>query len=310
MRTAVAQRPRQPRRPVETAPGSTTPLPTACARAAAAIVVLLAVAAGAGLFLDPYRGETEFARNGYRGADLVSFGIVVPLLAWATLAARRRSVRALLLWLGAMSYVTYQYGYAFAYGWNRLFLVYLVLLSLSGFTVARALIGLDPTAVAERFDRRTPTGGIARYLWFLGISLGLMELGLLVPTLFTGDVPQIVTDTAHPTSPVFILDLGLVVPLTLLGARWIGRRRPWGFVAAPIMLAKGVGVGLGLLAANLMAALGDGKTDGPLVGLWAAIAVGSAVALWQLLRHVDAPARRPSLASSHPRTTPGGDPDV
>ena len=288
-----------------------SPLPTSCYRDAAVVVVLLAVAAGAGLFLRPYSAETDFARNGYRGADLVTLSLVVPLLAWATLAARRGSTRGLLLWLGAMSYATYQYGYAFAYSWNRLFLVYLVLLSLSGFTVARALVALDPQVVAGRFGTATPTAGITRYLWSIGIALGVMELGQLIPTLFTGDVPQIVTDTAHPTSPVFILDLGLVVPLTVLSAHWIGQRRAWGYVAAPIMLVKGAGVGLGLLAANLMAALGDGKTDGPLVLLWAAIAGGSAFALWRFLRHADAlDLAAPSSSSSRRHTPLGGDPHV
>ena len=53
-----------------------------------------------------------------------------------------------------------------------------------------------------------------------------MELGQIVPTVFTGDVPQIVTDTGHPTSPVYVLDLGLVVPLMLLAGACLRRRRP------------------------------------------------------------------------------------
>ena len=40
-------------------------------------VALLLVAGGSGLFLSPYSAETAFARNGYRGADLVSVALVV-----------------------------------------------------------------------------------------------------------------------------------------------------------------------------------------------------------------------------------------
>ena len=112
-----------------------------------------------------------------------------------------------------------------------------------------------------------------------------MELGQIVPTVFTGDVPQIVTDTGHPTSPVYVLDLGLVVPLMLLAGAWLRRRRPWGYVAAAVLLVKGATVGLGLLAGNLFAVLDDAKNDGALNLLWAAIAVGSAFVLSTFLRH-------------------------
>ncbi|MFP5319975.1 MAG: hypothetical protein ACLGI2_17000 [Acidimicrobiia bacterium] len=250
------------------------------------VVVLLVLAAGSGLVLHPYAGETDFARNGYRGADLVSLTVVLPLLVWATVAARRGSGRGLLLWLGAIGYVAYQYGYTFAYRWNRLFLVYLALLVLSAFSFAAALISLNPRPLAGRFDRLTPTGVVSRFLLFVGVALGVMELAQIVPTIFTGGTPQIVTDTGHPTSPVYVLDLGLVVPAMVLAGIWLRQRRPWGFIAAAVLLVKGATVGLGLLAGNLFAVLGDDKNDGPLVVLWAAIALGSAAVLWLFLRHL------------------------
>ncbi len=249
------------------------------------IGLLLVAAAGSGLLAHPYSGETDFARNGYRGADLVSLAVVLPLLVSGAVAARRGSTRGLLLWLGALGYIAYQYGYTFAYGWNRLFLVYLALLALSAFTMSAALITLDPRSVAGRFDRSTPARGVGRFLWFIGIALGVMELGQIVPTMLTGDVPQIVTDTGHPTSPVYILDLGLVVPMLMLAGLWLRERRPWGYVAAAVLLVKGASVGLGLLAANLFAVMGEEKNDGALIALWAAIALGSATVLWRFLRH-------------------------
>ncbi len=255
-------------------------------RATVVLAPLLAVAAGSGLFLDAYRHETEFARNGYRGADLVSLALVLPLLVVATRLARRGSTRGLLLWLGSVGYVAYQYAYTFAYGWSRLFPVYLVLLSLSAFTLVWALAAIDAEAIAGRFRDRAPTRGVANYLWVIGAGLGVMESAQVVAALVTGDQPQIVTDTLHPTSPVYILDLGLVVPLLLLAGAWLRARRPWGYVAAVILLVKGATVGLGLLFANLFAAVDGGTTDGPIIGLWFAIAAGSVVALARLLRDV------------------------
>ncbi len=283
-RTLAGSRPRS-----ETAVASVGVLPRRWVAATALIGVLLAVAAGSGLVLDPYAGETDFARNAFRGTDLVSLLVVLPLLVGAARALRRGSTRGHLLWLGALGYVAYQYAYVFAYSWNRLFLVYVALLSLAGFTLAAALIRTDPAGVAARFDDATPVRAAARFLTAVGVGLGVIELGQIVPTIFTGDVPKLVADTGHPTAPVYVLDLGLVVPLLLLTAHWLRGRSPWGHVAAAIMLVKGATVGLSLLAANLVAVVAGGTTDGPLNVLWAAIAGGSAVVLVRFLRHLHDP---------------------
>lgn len=249
-------------------------------------VLLLAVAAGCGLFLDVYREETAFARNAYRGADLVSVLLAVPLLPLALRSARRGSVRGLLLLLGGLAYVAYQYAYTFAYGWSRLFPVYLTLLALSAFTLAEMLIRLNPGEVADRLDPRARVVGVARFLFVIGLGLGLMEGLQILVAVVTGEPPRIVAQTGHPTSPVYILDLGVVVPLLLLASRWLGRHRRWGLVAASVLLVKGVTVGLGLLAANAFAVLAGTTTDGPLNVAWVVIAAGSAWALVLLLRQV------------------------
>jgi hypothetical protein len=266
------------------------------------LVVLLVIAAGCGLFLDVYGDETAFARNAYRGADLVSVLLAVPLLLVGLRSARRGSVRGLLLLLGGLGYVAYQYGYTFAYGWSRLFPVYLTLLALSAFTLAETLMRLDVGAVMDSLDRRAPVVAVARFLFVLGLGLGLLEGLQVVAALVTGDAPPIVALTGHPTSPVHILDLGLVVPLMLLASRWLGRRRSWGLVAAAVLLVKGVTVGLGLLAGNAFAVLAGTTTDGPLNAVWAAIAAGSAWALVVLLRQV-----RPA-SSTHAQRTPARSP--
>ena len=120
--------------------------------------------------------------------------------------------------------------------------------------------------------------------------------------LISGETPEIIELTGHPTSPVYILDLGFVVPLMIVAGLWLRQGKSWGYVAAPIMLLKGVMVGLGLLAANLIAVLNDSAGDGPLNALWALISVGSAVALVVFLRHVDTPPvnQQPSSEQGRP----------
>lgn len=265
-----------------------------CYRASALVGLLLAVAAAVGLLVPgTYRGNTAFAAAAFRGTDLVSLAVALPLLVGSLWLASRGSRRALLVWLGALGYVAYTYLYAFAIAWNRLFLVYVALLSLSLFTLARALLALDASELAGRFGGRAPVRGVGAFLWLVGGMLGLVELVQVVPALLGGQVPEVVLKTGHPTGVIYVLDLGLVVPLLLLAGRWVRAGRPVGYVAAAILLVKGVSVGLGLLASNLVGYLDDGRTDGPLLALWALIAVGSLLVLLRFLRSMDdQPVRR------------------
>ena len=260
--------------------------------------LLLAVAAGAGLFVPGlYKHNTAFAATAFRGTDLVSLAVALPVLGGSLWLAVRGSRRAVLVWLGGLAYVAYTYLYTFAIAWNRLFLIYVALLSLSLFTLVRALTVLDAEELAGRFGDRTPVRGVGAFLWVVGGMLGLMELAQVVPALLAGQVPDVVLKTGHPTGVIYVLDLGLVVPLMLLAGRWVRQRRPWGYVAAAILLVKGVTVGLALLASNLFDYLDNGRTDGPLLALWALIAVGS---LLVLVRYLQPMRDRPLHRSAHP----------
>jgi hypothetical protein len=280
-----------------------------CYRASVLVGLLLAVAAGAGLFAPGiYHGNTAFAAAAFRGSDLVSLVVALPVLAGSMWLASRGSRRALLVWLGALGYVAYTYLYTFAIAWNRLFLIYVALLSLSLFTLAHALVTLDATELAGRFGDRTPVRGVGAFLWLIGGMLGLMELAQVVPALLAGQVPDVILKTGHPTGVIYVLDLGLVVPLMLLAGRWLRERRPYGHVAAAILLVKGITVGLALLASNLFDYLANGRTDGPLLGLWALIAVGSLLMLVRYLQPMQDRTSRSVGLPARPGEEGGDDP--
>jgi hypothetical protein len=277
-----AATPVQPDAPV--IPGTTSRL-TPAFQASVLIGLLLVVAAGVGLFVPgSYKADTAFTAAAFRGTDLVSLVVALPTLAGSLFLARRGSGRALLVWLGTLAYITYTYLYSFAIVWNRLFLVYVALLSLSGFTLVCALTALDANQLADQFTDRTPVRPVSTFLWVIGAMLGLMELGQVVPALLAGEVPDVVAKTGHPTGVIYILDLGLVVPLLVMAGHWLRARRPWGYVAAGILLVKAITVGLGLLSSNLFGYLDNGHTDGPLLGLWALIATASLLMLLRYLR--------------------------
>ena len=248
---------------------------TSCYRASGLIAVLLAVAAGAGLLLDIYR-DNEWVSSQLRGQDFVSLAFGVPLLLVSAYKARKGSIRGLLVWLGALGYITYSYLYIFGIAWNELFLVYLALVFTAGYTFIRTLISIDPLEIWASFDESAPTKTVARFLAFFGVVLGAMWGIQSIVATVTGEVPTSVTASGHPTAVVFILDLGLVVPLFLIGARMLRRGQPWGFVLAGILLVKGVTEGLALLGMALFMYLADHPDfDVALIPMWAFVAIAS-----------------------------------
>jgi hypothetical protein len=251
-------------------------------RASTAIVVLVEVVSAFGLFTDVYRDNT-LARAGFRGSDLISFALAAPLLAIFAAGMRRGSPRGRLLWLGTLGYIAYTYAYTFAIAWNPLFPLYVAILSLTGFTLARGLITTDADEMTMSFSSRTPTRGISTYFWLIGGLLLCLWTAQIVPALIAGDVPKPVVDFGGRTGIVYILDLGVIVPLFFLAGRWLRARRPWGFVLAAIMLVKGVAEGLSLLSGTAFAYADGANVDAQLIPFYAVIALGS---FWLLIRYM------------------------
>ena len=82
------------------------------------------------------------AMNGsVRGTALVMLAAGLPVLIASMLAARRRSARAMMLWLGSAAYLAYNaVMLLFATPFNHLFLLYVAMLSLSIWSVAAAVV--------------------------------------------------------------------------------------------------------------------------------------------------------------------------
>lgn len=117
---------------------------------------------------------------------------------------------------------------------------------------------------------------MARFLTSFGIVLGALWGVQAIVATVTGEVPASVTSPGYPTAVVFVLDLGLVVPLFLIGGRMLRHGTPWGFVLAAILLVKGVTEGLALLGMSLFMYLADHpQLDLALVRLWGFVAIAS-----------------------------------
>ena len=198
----------------------------------------------------------------------------------------RGSRKAHLIWLGALDYMLYNYAfYLFGTAFNAFFLIYTALFGLSIFALIFGLTSLDPTEIGRHFRKNTPVKWIGGYFLFVASGLSLVYLLQSVAFIFTGQLPSIVTLSGHPTNVVFALDLTLLVPWLVLGALWLFKRLPWGYVIAGILSVKGPLYTL-ILALNSILVSQAGLTETSELPLWGTLTVLGCLAGWLLFKNM------------------------
>jgi len=219
------------------------------------IVVLLPLATLTGLLVPGFYRDSAWMIPQARGQDLVTLLAIEPLLIVALLAFRRHPTGAVLAWMGTLSYVLYTYAmYSYTTYFNVLFLVYVALFSASLFALIDLLAHLDPEQMRAAMRPTLPTRTIAVYCALVGLLFFATWLGQIVPATLQGTVPEPILLAKTPTSAVHVQDLAVVLPLFFLTAVWLWRRRPWGFVVAPILLILADVMLLAILAMGVFSA--------------------------------------------------------
>ena len=238
-------------------------------RLAILIIPLALLAAGAGVFWQgtgtPYpfktlRGETVTIRGHglYQydtvnsssqevGQDVVTLILGVPLLIVGIVLARKGSLRGQLLLTGGLGYFLYTYGaMSFLTAFNPFFLIYVSLFSLSLFAFILALSGLNPDEVMNRVSEKFPRRTIAAYFIIVAAFLSLAWLGLVVPPIFTGRPPAGLESAI--TMVIQVLDLGVIVPTSLITAVLLLKKHAWGYALSSVVLLKILTMGTALIA--------------------------------------------------------------
>ena len=219
------------------------------------IAILATLASAGGLFLDDLYRDNPFVTSLWGGNDLVTLVVAVPMLVAALILSMRGSHRAQLVWLAMLNYMLYNYAfYLFGAAFNWFFLIYVALFTLSMFALIFGLVNIDVNRIGQEFRGRTPVKLISSYMLFVAIGLSIVYITQSLGFVATGQLPEIVVKTGHPTSVVFALDLSLLVPVFILGAIWLWKRRPWGYVLATMSMVKGTTYTLMLTVVSLWGA--------------------------------------------------------
>ena len=233
-----------------------------------AIVVLALVASAGGLLIEDLYRDNAFVTTTWLGNDAVTLFLAIPILVSAMVFSRRGSLRAQLIWLGALDYMLYNYAfYLFGAAFNDFFLIYAALLGLSIFAMIFGLVNLNVEEIQQQFSPRTPVKWIGGYFLFVAAGLSLIYVAQSMAFIVTGQLPEIVTMSGHPTNVVFALDLTLLIPWMVVGALWLIKRTPWGYVIAGILSVKGPLYTL-VLCVNSVLVMSAGLTETSELPLW------------------------------------------
>jgi hypothetical protein len=209
----------------------------------AIVAVLMSIASLLGLLLpDVYQAPASLTAM-YRGYDLVTLVLVVPLLSNLLIGVRGRSPFAELVWVGLLAATIYTYAfYVFGAAFNDLLLVHVGVFAGAGVALVLALTSLDVSAIADRFAARTPVRLVGVLLAVLAMGLAGMWIAGSVRFAVTGEVPpgSALVESDALVHLSIVLDLSLLVPIYVASCVLLWRRAPWGYVLAAIALVSGI----------------------------------------------------------------------
>lgn len=202
------------------------------------LVFVLALQSAGGILIPQLYHDSPWVIASFRGTDIVTLAVIIPLLIGMQIFLQRGALRARLVWVGVLYYIFYNNLYYLFSAYNAFFLVYVAIFILSLSALITALISTNSAAVAGC----PASEGYRRVISFIMIALaavlGLTWIAESVNYIFTRQMPQIIIDTGGSSNLVAILDLTLIVPPFILGSVLLWRAQIWGYIISAVMIVQ------------------------------------------------------------------------
>lgn len=289
--------------------------------AAGAGVVTAVLWQPAGVHFDftTLRGETVQIQGGglYRydsvsvaaqgiAQDLVTLVLGIPLLLTAMGLTARGSLRGRVLLTGTLGYFLYTYtSIAMTAAYNELFLLYVVLFSLSLFAFILSFLAIDVATLSARVTTQFPRRTIAGVDLALGVLMALLWLGRIVPALLAGTPPFGLE--SYTTLVIQVMDLGLVVPAAILAGILVLRWVPFGYLLAAFVQVFGLTMGAAVTAMVIGQVLAGVPVSPVELVMFPTLALVNVVLLVLLLRSISERPLPADVASHRPIAPRPGD---
>lgn len=251
------------------------------------VSILVTITSLSGIFLErTYSREAEAWAVQAIGQDYANLAVVILLLA-STYYVSKNSLRAYLVWLGVYIYIIYAFFiYAFAVHFNFLFLIYIIILGVSFFTLIGGLRAVDTANLMAPFLSNTRSKMVGALLMIIGVLFGLLWLSEIVPSLLSNEIPTSLAETGLWVNPVHVLDLAFLLPGMVITSVLLCRRNILGFLLAVPLMVFSVIMSAGMISMFIISAiwgLPSSLPAGMIIGLIMLLSVSFS---YQFLREV------------------------
>jgi hypothetical protein len=229
------------------------------------------------------------------GWDIVTLFVAVPVMLLTLPFVAGGSLRGRLLAVGMLGYFFYQYlMYALAWAFGPLFLLYVAIYAASLVSAGWIISTVDVAGLPQRFSGRFPGRGIGIFSVVMAVLLLGMWVRLVLSALSEG-----IEGVLHGQNTLVVqaLDLGIIVPLAVVSGITAWRRRPIGYLLAPVFLVKGATMAAAICAMVISAWTVEGAPQFPPLLLFG---LATVAAVWlgvRTLRSLDSGPRQRSPAA-------------
>ncbi|MBL8101472.1 MAG: hypothetical protein JNM02_02990 [Anaerolineales bacterium] len=183
-----------------------------------------------------YRHDTSFVAALFKGTDVITLFVSLPLLLVGYLSYRRGSLRGSIFMISMLLYFLYiGVTYTFSVIFNSMFLVYTALFSASLFATIIVLTSFDTQYLASKVTSNMPHRGIAIFMFVAGLGTMMLWLSELIAPIMTGQAPA---NLGHYTT-MFThgFDSAVITPATVVTGIYLLKRKPLGYLlAAPLLI--------------------------------------------------------------------------
>lgn len=196
----------------------------------------------AGIFYTNVIYPSEELLVAYMPSDVVNLVIGLPFLLLSMIYARRGSLMGLLGWTAALFFTLYNYAiYLFGIPHGVMFLAYLGIAGLSLYALIGLVAGINKKVISERLHARAPARLSAGVILFLGIFIAARVVGLSLQAIGSGE------QVSQSELGLWIADVLVGSGSMLIGGVLLWMRKPFGYLAGPVMLLQYVLLALGLV---------------------------------------------------------------
>jgi hypothetical protein len=242
-----------------------------------------AVASLAGFIPGVYRDpQVVIAQShGFDIGNLIGVVILGLGLAWSA----RGSVRGRLVATGALGYLLYSFvTYAFLIVLNAATVLYIAVLGFGAWSLITGFAAVHEQEadqlVAGHLHRRVTAG----FMIVIAALFALTWLREIVGSVVSGQLPASLAAAGWPMNPVYVLDLGFVAPVVVLGGSRLFRGKPGGGrIAVPFLVFLSL-LSSSVLLMTIFMAIGGQSLSMPLIAVFVGALGVSAALAWVALR--------------------------